>query len=331
MRTRRRALLIALVAAVAATAAYPACAQQVSKVWRVGFIVGSQRPASIAAYANGSAFVQGMRDLGYIEGKNLRIEWRFAGADPVAVAQQAAELVKLNVDVIVCAGTRATTEVQKATRTIPIVAATVGDALTTGVASSLARPGANLTGLTSLSVDLSQKQLELVHAVVPRLARIAVLVNPQNPAHKTSLQRLASAARKGGIAVVPIEARTGAELPQLIAAAARGVGLIVSRDPYFNERVPAIAAAATSHRLVSIGGLPTYAEAGGLLSYGTDATWHFRRAAIYVDKILKGAKPGDLPIERPTKFELVLNLKTAKALGVAIPQPVLLQATRLFE
>jgi len=329
---RRRLLLIAVAACIAATATHTAFAQQ-PRVWRVGFIVGSERPASIAAYENGNAFVQGMRELGYVDGRNLLIEWRFAGASASALGQHAAELVKLNVDVIVSAGTRATREAQKATQTIPIVAATVGDALTTGVASSLARPGGNVTGFTSLAVDLSQKQLELLGSVAPRRAVVAVLVNPDNPAHATSLKRLTSAAAKNSSTVVPVEARAGADLAQIVATAARGGAnaLIVSRDPFFNARQRAIASAAMSNRLVSIGGLQTYSEAGGLLSYGTDVTENFRRAAGYVDKILKGARPGDLPIEQPTKFELVVNLRTAKALGITVPQSVLLQATRVIE
>ncbi len=329
---RRRNFLVALAGWLATTSAHPAFGQQ-TKVWRVGLLVGSDRPSSIAAYPNGTAFVESMRQLGYVEGKNLVIEWRFAGAGASTLAQHAAELVKRDVDVIVAGGTRATREAQKATQTIPIVTATMGDALTTGIAASLARPGGNLTGLTSLSVDLSQKQLELIRAVEPGLARVAVLVNPDNPAHPSSLKRLTNAAAKSGVTIVPVEARPGTDLPPRISAAASGgaTGIIVPRDPFFNSRASTIASAAASHRLVSIGGVATFAENGGLLSYGADALENYRRAAFYVDKIFKGTKPGDLPIEQPTKFEFVVNARTAKALGLTLPPSVLLQATRLIE
>jgi putative ABC transport system substrate-binding protein len=326
---RRDSVLAFLALGVAPLAAF---AQQQGKVWRVGFLTQRRRPDSIDADFIGG-FPRGMRDLGYVEGKNLVIEWRFADGKFERLPDLAAELVRLKVDVIVSGSSQAIGALQKATSTIPIVMATSGDPVGSGFVASLARPGGNITGLSNLFGDMSPKQLELLLSLAPKLSRVGVLVNPDNPSNATVLKNLQAAAQKVNVRLVPVEARTVQEIdgafPVMIQGKAEAV--FVAADALLIQQTRKIAELALKHRLPSIGTFRDYPEAGGLMSYGTNLAEQFRRAAGHVDKILKGAKPGELPVEQSATFELLINGKTAKALGLKIPQSLLLRADRVIE
>lgn len=326
----RRDMVLALIAL--GLAPLSSVAQQPGKVWRVGFLAARRRPDSFESDRIG-AFQRGMRELGYIEGKNLIIEWRFADNKFERLPGLAAELVALKVDVIVGAGTPDVRAAQKATSEIPIVMATVGDPVGSGFAKSLARPEANITGLSVMSGDISPKLLELLLTVTPDLSRVAILVNPTNPAYIATLKSVQATAKSAGVHTLTVEVRSAEDIEKAFPMVIRdGAGsIIVQPESLFIQRLHQIAELAVKNRLPSIMTFLGYAEAGGLMSYGPDFTESYRRAATYVDKILKGAKPGELPIEQPTKFELVINLKTAKALGLKIPQSVLLRADRVIE
>jgi len=330
-RVRRRQFLIAAGALLAAP--FPSAAQRQGKVWRIGFLMGFRRPASFDSSGYLSTILRGLRDLGYVEGKNSVFEWRFAEGRNELLPALAAELVKLNVDVIVTAGTPATLAAQKATTTIPIVMI-VGDPVGAGLIASLARPGGNTTGVSSLDVELSPKLLELLLIVAPKASKVAVMVNPDNSAQYRTLKLAQDAAQRVGISVLALEPRTAVEIenafPVMVQQGA-GAVLVAPDSLLFGSHVRQIAELAAKHRLPSIGGDTGYAETGCLLSYAANGADLTRRQVIYVDKILKGAKPGDLPVEQPTKFDLVINLKTAKALGITIPRELLLRANRLIE
>ena len=274
-----------------------------------------------------------MRELGYVEGKNLEIQWRFAEGRAEMLPILAAELVKLNVDVIVTQGTPPTRAAQQATTTIPIVAASFSDPVKSGFAASLAHPGGNITGFENLGEELQKKRLELLINVAPKATRIAEMINPGNAASVRERTGFEAAARKMGKAAVLVEVRAAGELTDGFSRMARerASALAVADDALLNQLGPQIAELALRQRLPSIFGTRQNAEAGGLMSYGADPAVRYRRAATYVDKILKGAKPGDLPIEQPTEFDLVVNMKTAKALGVKIPQSILVQTTKVIE
>ena len=327
----RRKLLVALGASVIA-APLSSFAQQQGKVWRVGILATRSRPASLEATAF-NQFLRGMRELGYIEGKNLQVEFRWAEAKHESLPGLAAELVQLKVDVIVAAGAQDIDAARKATSTIPIVMATSSDPLVDGFAKTLAHPGGNITGLTNSTVDISPKLLELLLSMVPKLSHLGVLVNPVNSSHADVLKSVQSAAQKMSINVFHVQARTAAEIEQAFSTMlrAKAGGVLVPRDGFFVQQVGQIAKLAAKHRLPSISGYRQYADAGGLMSYGQSADESFRRAATYVDKIFRGAKPSDLPIEQPTTFELVINGRTAKALGLTIPQSLLISADKVIE
>ena len=330
-RSTRRALLIAFGAAVLA-APLGSFAQQQGKVWRIGFLSLRSRPASPDSDVFG-AFRRGMRELGYVEGKNLVIEWRSADGKSERLPALAAELVQLKVDIIMAGGTPAISAAQKVTTTIPIVMGTVGDPVGSGFVASLARPGGNITGVSSLTSELSPKQLEMLRSMVPKLSRVAVLVNPANSFHATVLENVQAAAHRTGVTILALEARTPQEIGNTFAVMSQKKtrAVIVVRDSLFNQQVREIAALAVKYRMPSIHGVREYVEAGGLMSYGQNPADNYQRAATYVDKILKGAKPGDLPVEQPTKFELFINRKTAKALGLTIPQSLLISADKVIE
>ena len=327
----RRKLIVALGAGTV-TASLGAFAQQQGKVWRVGYLSAASRPASLDSGSVG-AFSRGMRELGYIEGKNLEIQWRFAEGRAEMLPILAAELVKLNVDIIVTQGTPPTRAAQQATKTIPIVAASFSDPVKSGFAASLAHPGGNITGFENLGEELQKKRLELLISVAPKATRIAEMINPNNTASVRERTGFEAAAHKMGKATVLVEVRAAGELADGFSRMTRerAGALAVSDDALLNQLGLQIAGLALRQRLPSIFGTRQNAEAGGLMSYGADPVVRFRRAATYVDKILKGAKPGDLPIEQPTEFELVINMKTAKALGIKIPQSILVQATKVIE
>ena len=302
-------------------------AQQPGKTARVGFLFFVTSPSL------DEAFRQGLHELGYVEGQNIAIEYRSAEGKSERLPGLAAELVRLKVDVIVAASPPATEAAKQATSTIPIVFAVSGDPVAAGLVASLARPGGNITGLASISPELVGKELELLKAVAPKVSRVAVLQNPNNAGHALTLRQAEGAARALGVQLQVLKARTPSEIEAAFAAMSsqRAGGVLVLRDALFIAQRTQIAALAAKRRLPAVYGLREEAEAGGLMAYGASVPHMFRRAATYVDKILKGAKPADLPIEQPTKFELVINLKTAKALGLTIPQSLLRQADQVIE
>jgi putative tryptophan/tyrosine transport system substrate-binding protein len=279
------------------------------------------------------AFRQGLRELGYVEGQNIVIEYRSAEGKDERLPGLAAELVRLKVDVIVAASPPATEAAKQATSTIPIVFTVSGDPVAEGFVASLARPGGNLTGLATISPELVGKQLEMLKGVAPKVTRVAVLQNPSTGLHPVALRQAEGAARALGVQLQILEARTPSEIDAAFAAMSsrRAGGVLVLRDAMFRAQRTQIAALAAKSRLPAVYGFREQAEAGGLMAYGASVPHMFRRAATYVDKILKGAKPADLPVEQPTKFELVINLKTAKALGLTIPPSLLGQADQVIQ
>ena len=321
----RRELLIAI-GASAFTAPLACFAQQKGKVWRIGYL-STRPPVGPDAELYG-AFVQGMRELGYVEGKNLVIERRASEGATERLPGLAAELLRLNVDVVVATGAQPLGAAQKTTALIPIV----GIAVPEGSVKSLARPGGNLTGTSSLTPDLSHKHLEILLGMAPKVTRVAVLVDPHNPAHVAILKSVQTAAPAAGVSIVRIEARTEKDIAQAFSVARReGAGAVIVNGGIFNGYSRHIARIAADHKMRSISAFRVFAEAGGLMSYGRNLADGYRRAATYVDKIFKGAKPADLPIEQPTTFEFVVNMKTAKALGITIPQSILVRADRVIE
>jgi len=320
-----------IVAAVIATP-FVAFAQQQAKIWRLGILGTRNRPASLEADAFGE-FVQGMRELGYIEGKNLHIEFRWGEGNYERLPTLAAELVHLKMDVIVAGGAQDIDAARRATSTIPIVMATSPDPIVSGFAKTLARPGGNITGLTNSTEDISPKLFEMLQNTVPKLSRVAVLVNPVNSSHAGVLTSIEPAARRAGITLIPVEARDAAEIERAFSAMAlaKAGAVLLPRDGFYIQQVHQMSKLAEKYRLPSISGYREYVEAGGLMSYGQSARQSFRRAATYVDKIFKGASPGDLPIEQPTIFELFVNARTAKALGLTLAQSLLISADKVIE
>jgi len=329
MNTRRK-LLVALGAGALAMP-LASLAQQQGKVWRIGFLSSRSRPASVDSDFYGG-FPRGLRELGYVEGKNLTIEWRFADGNSENLAGLAAELVRLKVDLILTAGNAATSAAQKATATIPIVIGAAADPVGNGLVASLARPGGNTTGLSNLSGDLGPKYLEMLLSVMPKPAPVAVLINPI-AGQVTILESVRTAAQKTKVKILPVEVRTAAELDTAFAAMSRekAGALIVTLNPLFVQQGRRIAELAAKYRLPSIAPNREYAELGGLMSYGQNQAESYRRAATYVDKIFKGAKPGELPVEQPTRLDLLINGKTAKVLRITIPQSLLISAEKVIE
>lgn len=274
-----------------------------------------------------------MRELGYVEAKNFIIDWRFADGKYERLPSLAAELVRLKVDVIVAGTTLSVQAARQATKASPIIMVAVADPIGEGFATSLSRPGGNITGLTNIVTEISVKHLELLRIAVPKLSRVAVLINPLNPSDSLILEQIQGAAYSMGVKVFPVEASTERQIESGFGAMIRErtQALIVAADSYFDVQRDQISKLAVANRLPAISSNREMTEAGGLMSYGQDLGEHYRRAASYVDKILKGAKPGDLPIEQPTVLRLVINRKTAKALGLAIPQELVLRADRVIE
>jgi len=327
----RRAFLSSLATGLAAEL-LPMAARAQTKSARVGFLYYGSRQSTLDT-GRYQAFVEGMRELGYVEGKNLVIESRFADGNSERVPTLAVELVGLKVDVIVAGGGSVYRALHHATRTIPVVAMAVPDPVADGLAASLARPGGNFTGLSISADDLGPKHLELLRAATPKLSRVAVLVHPRNPSHPVQLKRIMSAAQKVGIQVLLAEAGTVTEVERefTMLAKERAGGVMVRPDTFFDQESRLIATQTIKHRLPSIGLNRLYAEAGGLLSYGPDLKDNSRRAATYVDKILKGAKPSELPFEQPTRYYFVINLKAAKTLGLSIPPTLQGQADDVIQ
>jgi putative tryptophan/tyrosine transport system substrate-binding protein len=314
-----------------ATAAWPlaARAQQAGRVPTIGFL-GSATPATQGQWV--TAFVQRLRELGWVEGHNLAIDYRWAEGRSERFADIAAEIVRLKVDVIVAATTPAALAAKQATSVIPIVFAGVSDPVGTGLVASLARPGANVTGLSNLISDTGGKRLEFLREFVPGLRRLAIMANVSNPAVALQVAEVQPAARTFGLEVAILEVRRVEDIASAFdALKGRTDALYVRADPLMYTNRIRINTLALSVRLPTMHGLREYVEAGGLMSYGANIADHFRRNAEYVDKILRGAKPGDLPIEQPTKFDLVINLTTAKALGLDIPPTLLARADEVIE
>jgi ABC-type uncharacterized transport system substrate-binding protein len=329
--TTRRRVVIAL-GACALAVPRSLLAQQKSKIARIGFLYFGSRQSSLET-GRYDAFVQGMRELGYAEGTNFIIEARFADGKNERVPTLAAELVRLKVDLIVATGTPVYRALQHATTTIPVVVTVTSDPVADGFAASMARPGGNITGLSVSAADLAPKLVELLKAAVSKLTRVAVLLQPENPAHPPQLARTMSAAQKVGIHIVLAEAATPRDIEREFAIMTKehARAVIVLPDPMFLQESRLIAGQSLKHRLPSASVIRDFVEAGVLMSYGPNAVDNFRRAAAYVDKILKGTSPGELPFEQPTRYYLVINRKTAIALGLTIPQALLRQADEVIQ
>ena len=323
----RRSFLggVAATALIAAPAA--ARAQQAGKVWRIGFLGFGSGPNEFVA-----AFREQLRSLGYIEGRNLLIEYRWPAGNAVRLPEMAAELVRLEVDIIVTQATQPVTAAKRATSTIPIVMTAPSDAVGSGLVASLARPGGNVTGMTYLSNELAGKRLQLLREVVPKITRVAVLVLKNSPVTPPILEQFTMAARQMGITLVVREENEADALASAFASMQRErvQAIFVQQTPFTNENRRRIVELVAQHRLPSMFEARSHVDEGGLLSYGPSLIEMFRRAAFYVDRIFKGAKPADLPVEQPDKFEMVVNLKTAKALGLTIPQSVLARANEVI-
>jgi putative ABC transport system substrate-binding protein len=322
-----RAVLCAMLFALCVSAH----AQQLKKVARIGFI-GPHTAAG--ARHNIDAFLQGLRELGYVEGKNVVIEYRWADGNFERLPELAAELVRLKVDVVVAAVTQASLAAKNATGAIPIVMIAVGNPVEAGLVGSLARPGANVTGTSAMSDEVVGKQLELLKETFPNVARFAALWNPANPVfQKQQMGAVESSARALNLGLQKFEARDPVEIERAFAAMAKeGMkALVLLSDPVFTAQRKQIADLALKYRIPVAAGTKELAEAGVLMSYGVSFTDLYRRTATYVDKILKGTKPADLPVERPVKFEFVINLNTAKQIGVTVPQTVLFRADTVIK
>jgi len=326
------ALLIVLLAVAVLVVPLPGEAQQAASLPRIGFLAAaSLSDPRVPRYVQ--AFRQGLRELGYVEGQNIAIEFRWAEGQYDRLPGLAAELVRLKVNVIVAGGPPAIQAAKQATETIPIVMAAVADPVATGFVASLARPGGNITGLSMMLPELVGKQLELLKEILPKVSRVAFLGNPANPAYAPLVRHAQDTARALGVRLQPLEARDPSEIDSAFAAITteRAGAVIVLGDTVLLDHRTRIADHAVRRRLPTVFGVSEYAEAGGLLAYGPSLSDGYRRAATYVDKILKGAKAADLPVEQPATFELVINLKAAKALGLTIPQAVLQRADRVIQ
>jgi putative ABC transport system substrate-binding protein len=320
----RLILMLGLVAAPFAVEAQP-----VKKIPRVG-VIGDQSPSEPRI----EAFRQGLRELGYTEGKNIIVEYRYAHGVVERFADLTAELLRLQVDILVVGGPLAAQVAKAQTRTVAIVFTSVTDPLGAGLVTSLARPGANLTGLTTLlGGEMSAKHLQLLKQTVPQVSRVTVLCNPTSPTTRLVVERVQEAARALAVELQVLEVRQANELVSAFAEmkAWRAGAVLVLSDPMFGNALVQLSTLAARDRLPAIYTRREFALAGGLLAYGPSFSDIFRRAATYVDKIIKGAKPADLPVEQPAKFDMVVNLKTAKALGLTIPPSVLSQATEVIE
>src|SRR5499425_926954 len=308
----------------------PAEAQQATKVPRVAYLTAVSLSANAARI---EAFRQGLRKLGCVEGKNIIIEWRGADGKPDRLPVLAAELVRLKVDIVVSGGPTVTRPVKEATTTIPIVMAFDDDPVGSGFAASLARPGGNITGLSTLFPEMSGKQLELLKEIVPKLSRVAVLGNVTSPGKPQALREINVAADGFGVQIQYLEVRGPKDIETAFREASKehadAVLVLANTILYFNRRQ--VLDLAVKSRLPTIYGRPEYVDDGGLVYYGPSYTALFRRAATYVDKILKGAKPADLPVEQPIKFEFLINLKAAKQIGLTIPPNVLARADKVIK
>ena len=326
----RRKLLIAVSSSVFAAPLASSAQQPPPKLFRIG-LLSALSPSYTALWHE--AFRLGLRDHGWVEGKNISIDYRYADGRSDRSPDLAADLVQLKVDIIVASVVTDALAAQKATKVIPIVMAAASDPVASGLVMSLARPGGNVTGLSQMTIEMVGKRLELLTEVVPKLSHVAVLWNPQGVGSTNNWKELQLPARQRGVQLQSLEVRSADDFDKAFddAIKARAGALFITAHPVIVTNLKRIAELAVKSRLPSIFQWSEFTDAGGLLAYGPDSADMFRRAATYVDKILKGAKPGDLPIEQPTKFELVVNMKTAKALGIKIPNSILVQATKVTE
>ena len=325
-----RKIFVWLLATALLTTATPAKAQQPKKVARIGFL-SSLSPTVVSDRVE--AFRQGLRELGYVEGKNIIIDWRYAQGKTERLPDLAAELVRLNVDVIVTGGPAVNRFAKEATHTIPIILAFDNDPVGNGFAASLARPGGNITGLSTHYPEISGKQLELLKDIIPRLSRVAVLGNSTVPGNAQALRETERAAGVFGVKLQYVEIENPEEIESAFRAARKGHAdaVLVLGSQVVTSHAKQFAELAAKSQLPAIYWSPEFVEAGGLMTYSVSITDLFRRAATYVDKILKGAKPAELPVEQPTKFELIINLKAAKQIGLTIPPNVLLRADKVIK
>ena len=321
---RRRFLLTWLAGALAAPLA--ASGQSRAKMPRVGVLVAESAPHPFT-----EAFRSGMRELGYVEGRNIAIEWRYADALFSRAVELATELVRLRVDVIAAHHTPAVKACMNVTSSIPIVMSPAGAPLQTGLVKTLARPGGNVTGLSSMEAELGSKRLELLRSIIPGLTRIAVLGAKSDPFTRPYLRDFQDAAARAGLQLQPVLVDGPSEFDGAFSEMSASGAQAVVIQPLFQPHTGKIVELGAKHRLAIMSSYRDMTQAGGLISYSADHAGYFQRAAIFVDKILKGANPGDLPIEQPTKFELVISLKTAKALGLTIPPSLLARADQVIE
>ena len=323
-------IVVFVLATIILASVHLAGAQQAKKVPRIGYL-GANFPTTNPARIE--AFRQGLRELGYVEGKNIVIEYRFAEEKPDRLRELAAELVRLKVEVIVTGGPPATRAAKEATVTLPIVMGFDTDPVGNGFVASLARPGGNITGLSSLAPEISGKQLELLKEIFPRLSRVAVLGTSTQPGTAQALRETELAARVFGVQLQYLDVRNPKDIETAFREASKGPAnaVIVLSSAIFISQRTQIADLAVKNRLPAVYGQAEYMDTGGLMFYGASITDMYRRAAVYVDKILKGRKPADLPVEQPTKFELIINLKTAKQIGLTIPPNVLARADKVIK
>ena len=330
--TTRRAFISTLAGGLLA-APLAAEAQRPAKVWRIGILSIGEGVFAPESNPDQKAFMRGLEEHGYIVGQNAVIEIRGAAGKQERLPELAAELVRLRVDILVTPGTLTTLAAKHATTTIPIVMVSVGDPVGTGFAATFARPGGNITGLSDVNPELSAKRLALLKEIFPRLARAAVLLNPDHPPNVAQLKETQGAARILGVTLQTLEVRRSEDFERAFAAIARehAEAVVVLPDGFTVSHRNQIAELAARHRLPTMFAQRAHVAAGGLMAYGATAADLYRQAASYVDRIFKGAKPADLPIQQPTRFELVINLKTAKALGLTIPPSLLQRADEVIQ
>ena len=329
MKTRRDLLVLLGTAAFAPRTVLAQSKQGPGKVWRVGFL-GAAAASSWTDQVE--ALRVGLRDLGYVEGRTIVIEYRWADGKYERLLELASDLVRLKVDLVVTHGVPGTRAAKQATTTNPIVIASTGDPVAAGLVASEAQPGGNVTGSSSFNPEINAKRLELLKQAMPRINRIGVLTNPDNSGVANEIKTMEVAAKSLKVELQQFQARGPGDFESVFSAMGkrRVEGAALVEDAMMIANAAAAASLAAKHRIPLIGFIAV-AEAGGLMAYGVNIPEQFRRAAVFVDKILKGTKPADLPIERATKFELVVNTKTAKALGITIPQPILVRADRVIE
>jgi len=325
-----RLIGLAVVLTLSLTVASLAAEAQSGKKARIGVLMLPPRAGAGGTYIQ--ALREGLYEFGYVEGQNLLLEIRWAEGRPDLLPGLAAELLSTRPDVLVTSGSEAILTLKRATGVVPIIMATVMDPVALGIAASLARPGGNLTGLAILSLELTSKRLQLLKEVVPRLSRVAVLWNPANPGNVLLLREVETASQTLGLRWQAVAVRRPDELAGAFEAiGAESNGILVLEDSMLVSHRSRIVESVSRTRLPAMYAFRQFVDAGGLMSYGPNIPDSFRRAAVYVDKILKGAKPADLPVEQPTTFELVINMKTARTLGLTIPQTLLLRADQVIE